>query len=189
MLRRIDAISMDIDTVDARITEMLSPYQDAIQRLDQIPGVGTRSAQELIAEVGLDMGAFPTAAQLVSWAKFAPIDSQSAGRSKTSTTGKGNPWLAAAMGETVASLSRTETFLGDRYRRLSRRRGKKRAIVAVGNSVLTIVWHLLSDPAAQFQDLGPDYYESKINKRRRQRDLVRQLEHLTGQRVTLQPAV
>jgi transposase len=189
MLRRIDAISMDIDTVDARITEMLSPYQDAIQRLDQIPGVGTRSAQELIAEVGLDMGAFPTAAHLVSWAKFAPIDSQSAGRSKTSTTGKGNPWLAAAMGETVASLSRTETFLGDRYRRLSRRRGKKRAIVAVGNSVLTIVWHLLSDPAAQFQDLGPDYYESKINKRRRQRDLVRQLEHLTGQRVTLQPAV
>ena len=69
-----------------------------------------------------------------------------------------------------------------------RRRGKKRAIVAVGNSVLTIVWHLLSDPATQFQDLGPDYYESKVNKQRRQRDLVRQLEHLTGQRVTLQPA-
>ena len=67
--------------------------------------------------------------------------------------------------------SRTETFLSDRYRRLSRRRGKKRAIVAVGNSVLTIVWHLLSDPAAQFQDFGPDYYESKINRQRRQLDL------------------
>jgi hypothetical protein len=134
------------------------------------------------------MTVFPTAAHLVSWAKFAPIDAQSAGRSKTSTTGKGNPWLAAALGEVVASLSRTNTFLGDRYRRLSHRRGKKRAIVAVGNSVLTIVWQLLSKPTVRFQDLGPGYHESRINRRRRQRDLIRQLEHLTGQRVTLQPA-
>ena len=79
------------------------------------------------------------------------------------------------------ALSRTNTFLGDRYRRLARRRGKKRAIVAVGNSVLTIVWHLLSDPDARYHDLGPGYYESRINKQRRQRDLIRQLEHLTGQ--------
>jgi transposase len=134
------------------------------------------------------MTVFPTAAHLVSWAKFAPIDAQSAGRRKTSTTGKGNPWLAATLGEIAASLSRTDTFLGDRYRRLSRRRGKKRAIVAVGNSVLTSVWHLLSDPTTHFDDLGPGYHESRINKHRRQRDLVRQLEYLTGQRVTLQPA-
>jgi hypothetical protein len=134
------------------------------------------------------MTVFPTAAHLVSGATFAPIDAQSAGRSKTSTTGKGNPWLAATLGEVVASLSRTHTFLGDRYRRLSHRRGKKRAIVAVGNSVLTIVWHLLSDPTVRFHDLGPGYHESRINSRRRQRDLTRQLEHLTGQRVTLQPA-
>jgi hypothetical protein len=79
-------------------------------------------------------------------------------------------------------------LLGDRYRRLSHRRGKKRAIVAVGNSVLTIVWHLLSDPTVGFQDLGPGYHESRITSRRRQRDLIRQLEHLTSQRVTLQPA-
>ncbi|GAA1378343.1 hypothetical protein [Catellatospora chokoriensis] len=83
----------------------------------------------------------------------------------------------------VAEISRTNTFLGERYRRLARRRGKKRAIVALGNSVLTIVWHLLSDPNAHYQDLGPNYYESKISQRRRQRDLIRQLEHLTGQKV------
>ena len=85
-------------------------------------------------------------------------------------------------------MARTDTFLGDRYRRLARRRGRKRAIVAVGNSVLTIVWHLLADPDARYHDLGAGYHESKINKQRRQRDLVRQLEHLTGRKVTLRPA-
>src|SRR3954471_24052775 len=103
------------------------------------PGIGRRSAQELIAEIGVTMTVFPTAAHLVSWAKFAPIDKQSAGRAKTASTGKGNPWLAGALGEIVAGLARTNTFLSDRYRRLARRRGKKRAIVAVGNSVLTII--------------------------------------------------
>src|SRR6185312_7555306 len=102
-------------------------------------------------------------------------------------TGRGNPWLAGALGEIVAVLSRTSTFLGERYRRLARRRGKKRAIVAVGNSVLTIIWYLLADTEAHYQDLGPDYYQSKINARRRERELVRQLERLTGKKVTLEP--
>jgi transposase len=88
----------------------------------------------------------------------------------------------------VTAVSRTDTFLGDRYRRLARRRGRERAIVAVGNSVLTIVWHLLSDPDTRYRDLGAGHSKSKINKKRRQRDLVRQLEHLTGQKVTLHPA-
>jgi hypothetical protein len=100
-----------------------------------------RSAQEIIGEIGVNMAAFPTAAHLVSWAKFAPIAHQSAGKNKGVSTGKGNPWLAATIGEAVA-------FLGERYRRLVRRRGKKRAIVAVGNTMLTIIWHLLSDPDA-----------------------------------------
>ena len=88
----------------------------------------------------------------------------------------------------MVGLSRTGTFLSERYRRLARRRGKKRALVAVGNSVLTIVWHLLSDPQAHYRDLGADYHSTKINQRRRQRDLIRQLEHLSGQKVTLHPA-
>ena len=84
-------------------------------------------------------------------------------------------------------MTRTNTFLGERYRRLARRRGKKRAIVAVGNSVLTIIWHLLADPEARYHDLGSDYYQSKLNARRRERELVRQLEHLTGKKVNLEP--
>jgi len=132
-------------------------------------------------------GPLPTAAHLGSWAKFTPIDHQSAGTKKRGATGRGNPWLAGTLGEIVAALARTDTFLGERYRRLARRRGKHRAIVAVGNSVLTIVWHLLADPQARYQDLGPDFYWSQVNQRRRERDLVRQLEHLTGKKVILQP--
>jgi transposase len=187
MLRRIDTLAADIAELDTRIEQMIAPHTDAVNTLDEITGVGLRCAQEIIAELGVDMTVFPTAAHLVSWAKFSPIDATSAGRHKGNSTGKGNPWLAGTLGEVVAGISRTNTFLGERYRRLARRRGKKRAIVALGNSVLTIVWHLLSDPNTHYQDLGPNYYESKISQRRRQRDLIRQLEHLTGQKVTLQP--
>ncbi|MER5422176.1 hypothetical protein [Streptosporangium roseum] len=88
----------------------------------------------------------------------------------------------------MATTSRSDTFLGERYRRLARRRGRKRAIVAIGNSVLTVIWHLLSNPEARFIDLGPDFYQSRLATQRRERDLVRQLEHLTGKKVTLQPA-
>jgi transposase len=187
MLRRIDTLAADIAELDKKIEELIGPFSTAVEKLDEITGIGVRSAQEVIAEIGIAMAAFPTSAHLVSWAKFAPIEHQSAGTNKGASTGKGNPWLAATIGEAVAAVARTDTFLGERYRRLVRRRGKKRAIVAVGNSMLTIVWHLLSDPDARYHDLGPGYYESKISKQRRQRDLVRQLEHLTGSKVILQP--
>ncbi|MFI9437949.1 MULTISPECIES: IS110 family transposase [Streptosporangium] len=185
MLGRIDALSGDIAEVTARIEELIAPFAAAAERLDEITGVGVTSVQELIAEIGVNMAAFPTAGHLVSWAKFAPIDKNSAGKKKGGSTGKGNPWLAATLGEIVVVAGRTDTFLGARYRRLIRRRGKKRAIVALGNSILTIVWHLLSDPDVRYQDLGADFYESKINRQRRERDLVRQLERLTGKKVTL----
>ena len=93
------------------------------------------AAQELIGEIGVDMSHFPTAGHLVSWAKFAPIDKKSAGKGTAGATGKGDPWLAGTLGEIVAGLARTDTFLGERCRRLVRRRCKSRAIVAVGNSV------------------------------------------------------
>jgi len=146
MLRRIDALAADIAELDSKIEELIAPFAQAVAKLDEITGIGLRSLQELIAELGVDMAVFPTAAHLVSWAKFAAIDARSAGRKKSNSTSKGNPWLAGALGEVVAGLARTNTFLGVRYRRLVRRRAKKRTIVAVGNSVLTIIWHLLSDP-------------------------------------------
>jgi hypothetical protein len=95
----------------------------------------------------------------VSWAKFAPTARQSAGKSKPGATGKGNPWLSGALGEAAIGAARTKTFLGARYHRLARRRGKRRALVAVGNSILTIAHRLLSDPAARFSDLGPDWHD------------------------------
>jgi transposase len=187
MLDRIDGLTARIGEVTARIDEQIAPYARAVEQLDEIPGVGVTSAQELIAELGVDMTRFPTAGHLVSWAKFAPIDRSSAGKKKGSSTGKGNPWLAATLGEIIAAAARTDTFLGERYHRIARRRGKRRAIVAVGNSVLTIVWNLLSDPGASYYDLGHGYYQARTDSRHRERDLIRRLERLTGKTVTLQP--
>jgi transposase len=188
MLDRIDDITRQAAELTARIEEQIAPFADAAARLDEIPGVGRTGAQELIAEIGVDMTRFPDAAHLVSWAKFAPIDKNSAGKKKTASTGKGNPWLGATIGEIISAAARTDTFLAERYQRIARRRGKRRAIVAVGNSVLTIIWHLLADPQASYRDLGPGYCESRISAQRRQRNLIRQLERLTGQRAALQPA-
>jgi transposase len=187
MLERIDDLTARIDELTDTIEEAVAPYAAQIACLDEVTGIGTTAAQDLIAELGVDMSMFPTAAHLVSWAKFAPQARQSAGKAKQATTGKGNPWLAGTLGEIVATASRTNTFLAERYRRLVKHRGKKRAIVAVGNSVLTIIWHLLSDPDARYHDLGPDFYQSRINPQRQQHNLVRQLERLTGQTVTLTP--
>lgn len=189
MLDHIDMLTAQVETVGDRIEDVIAPFSHHVERFDEITGVGITAAQELIAEIGVDVTRFPGAAHLVSWAKFAPIDHNSAGRKRGGSTGKGNPWLAGTLGEIVASVARTDTFLGDRYRRLARRRGKNRAIVAVGNSVLTIIWHLLADPEARYHDLGSNFYQTKVNTRRRERDLVRQLEHLTGKKVTLEAAV
>ncbi len=187
MLDRIDDLTARIGQVTGRIEDQIAPYARAVSQLDEIAGVGVISAQELIAEIGPDMTRFPTSGHLASWAKFAPIDRSSAGKAKGGSTGKGNPWLAATLGEIVTAAARTDTFLGERYHRLARRRGKRRAMVAIGNSVLTIIWHVLSDPDASYQDLGPGYYDTRPGRQHRERDLIRKLEHLTGQHVTLQP--
>jgi transposase len=158
-----------------------------VDKLDEIPGVGTTAARVIIAEVGVDMSRFPTPAHLASWARFAPGVKESAGKNKgKGTTGHGNRYLARVLGEAAVSAGKTNTFLGERYRRLARRRGKKRAIVALGRSILVIVWHLLSDPQARFHDLGPDFYDNHIGPERKKRNHIRQLEAL-GYKVTLEP--
>jgi transposase len=188
MLGRIDQASADIATLEAKIEEQIAPFQQAAERLDEITGVGRTAAHVIIAEIGLDMGRFPTPAHLASWARYAPGVKQSAGKAKgNSATGHGNPYLARVLGEAAVSAGRTNTFLGERYRRIARRRGKKRAIVAVGRSILIIVWQLLADPDARFCDLGPDHYDTRSNADRAKRTHIRQLEAL-GYKVTLEPA-
>jgi transposase len=188
MLHRIDAISADIAAVQARIDAQIVPFAQAVARLDEIPGVGLTAAQTIIAEVGIDMARFPTAAHLASWARFAPGVTESAGRKKGNAgTGHGNRYLARALGEAAVGAARTDTFLGERYRRIARRRGKNRAIVAIGRSILVITWTLLSDEETHFIDLGPDYYASRTNPERKVRQHVRELQAL-GYTVTLNPA-
>jgi transposase len=188
MLARIDGIDADIAAVDNQIEAYLAPFAAAAARLDEIPGIGPVAAAIIIAEVGVDMSRFPTAGHLCSWAKFSPGISSSAGKTKgTGSTGHGNRYLARVLGETAVVAGRSDTFLGERYRRIARRRGKKRAIVAVGRSILVIVWHLLADGDTRFTDLGSDHYTKHINPDTKKRNHIRQLEAL-GYTVTLTPA-
>jgi transposase len=185
MLDNIDRLSEQIAALDRTIEQAIAPFAQQVAQLDQITGVGVAAAQELIAEVGVDMGRFPSAAHLVSWAKFCPQTHESAGRKKPKGRGKGNPWLAATLGNIVATAARGDSFLGARYRRIAKRRGNQKAIVATGNSVLHIVYHLLADPNASFVDLGGDHYRSRINQERRARSLASQLQAATGQRIMI----
>lgn len=183
MLDNNDRLTAQIARLDALIEEAVTPFGQQLAQLTEIHGIGTVAAQELLAEIGADMSRFPTAAHLVSWAKFCPQTHESAGTRRSKGHGKGNPWLAATLGNSVAVIARSDTFLGARYRRLARRRGKQKAIVAVGNSLLTHIWHLLSNPQAHYTDLGADHYQAKINKERRARDLARALQAVTGQTI------
>ena len=185
MLQRTEALTGQIEALTGRIEEVIAPFAAQVAQLDEIPGIGVTGAQELIAEIGVDMTRFPSAGHLVSWAKCAPKARQSAGRSKPGTTGKGNPWLASALGEAAIGAARTKTFPGSRYHRLARRRGKQRALAAAGNSILTIAYHLLSDPDARFTDLGPDWHD-RLTPIRRKRQLITELERLSGKKVLLQ---
>jgi transposase len=185
MLDNIDRLSEQVGLLDTKIGQAISPFARQVAQLDEITGVGVVAAQELIAEVGVDMGRFPSAAHLVSWAKFCPQTHESAGKKKAKGRGKGNPWLAGTLGNIVATAARTDSFLGARYRRIAKRRGSQKAIVATGNSVLVIVYHLLADPAASFVDVGGDHYQSRINHDRRARSLASQLQAVTGQRIVI----
>jgi transposase len=156
------------------------------ERLAEIPGIGLPTAHAIIAEIGVDVAAFPTPGHLASWAGLAPKTRESAGRAKPSRTAKGNRYLAGALGQVVLALARTQTFYGARYRRIRASRGPQKAIVAVSRSVLTTIWHLLHDPNARYHDLGPDYYQRRKDTRKQAAGHIKRLERL-GFQVTLTP--
>jgi transposase len=187
MLAAIDHYTAQIEELTAKIEELTEPCLHQIDQLDAVHGTGRISAQDVIAEIGTDMTVFPSAPHLVSWARWCPQVAQSGGKHKGSNaTGRGNPYLSAALGEITISAGRTPSFLGAKYRRLVKRMPKKKALVATGNSVLTIFYALLSDPDASYHDLGPDYYEQRMHVRRQARNHVRSLERL-GYKVTIEP--
>jgi transposase len=186
MLVTIDHYTTQIEALTARIEKLAEPYLHQITQLDAVHGIGQVCAQDIIAEIGTDMAVFPTPGHLVSWAKWSPQVRQSAGKRKGSNaTGRGNPYLGAALGEAAISAGNTQSFLGAKYRRLTRRMPKKKALVATGNSMLTTIHALLSDPDATYTDLGADYYERRMHARRQARTHVKSLERL-GYKVTIE---
>ena len=159
----------------------------AVTRLAEIPGVSEQLAAAIIAETGLDMTRFLTAAHLVSWAGLCRVASQSGPRTRGGKKGHGNAYLRSSLGQAATGSARTATFLGERYGRITRRRGKAKAQVAVARSILVIIWHLLADPAARYTDLGPDYVASRTDRDKKIRNHVRGLRAM-GLEVTLTPA-
>jgi transposase len=173
MLERIDRVSAEIDALTAVIEQLLAPYEEQLQQAESMPGWGRRSAQDAIAETGVDMTRFRTGAHLSSWAGRTPLDNQSGKRTGRARHKKGNRYLAAITGETAIAAGKTQTREGARYRRIARRRGKPKAQVALGNTQLKVFHKLLSSPGTRYEDLGADYYE-------RQRDVRRQIAHHVG---------
>ncbi len=176
LLDQIDALTAQIGKLTTRIEELIAaipaaqgidadgttgpaaghgegaPVLPAVGRLDEVTGIGRDAAQVIIAEIGLHMSVFPTPGHLVSWAKISPRTVQSGPRSRAGHTGKGNPYLKGILGEAAAAAAKTDTFLGERYRRLVKRRGKLKALVAIARSILVIVWHLLADRTARYSE-------------------------------------
>ena len=200
LLDQVDALNAQIGKLTTRIGELIAAIQSAqgvgadgttgpaagtspgapvlpaAARLDEVTGIGLDGAQAIIAEIGLDMSRFPAAAHLVSWAKLSPRTIQSGTSSRSGRTGKGNPYLKGILGEAAAAAARTGTFPGERYRRIAKRRGKLKALVAVARSILVIIWNLLASPAARHHDLGSGYHASRTDTGKKVRNHIRQLE-------------
>jgi transposase len=186
-LSHIDALDEAIERVSAEIAERVHPFEVEIERLDAVPGMGRRTAEALVAEMGTDMTRFPTAAHLASWAGMCPGNHESAGKQQTGKTRSGNKWLKAALVEAAQAVARTRgTYLAAQYRRLAARRGKQKATVAVGHSLLVIAYQLLAH-GHEYDDLGANYFDER-DRQLVQRRLVRRLEDL-GYRVNLEPLV
>jgi transposase len=181
----LEFLESQIGRLDRRIEELMRPFQEAVRLLPTIPGVGQRTAENVLAETGFDMRVFLSADHLASWTGICPGNNESAGKRRSGKTPKGNVWLRRALCEAAWAASRTKnTYLSAMYRRLASRRGKKRAIVAVAHSILTAVYHMLSR-SMTYQELGPGHFD-QLQPERITRYLVHRLEKL-GHKVKLEP--
>ena len=178
MLARIDRIDADIAALTAVIEQLLAPHEEQLQQAESMPGWGRRAAQDVLAETGADMTRFPTGGHLASWAGRTPLDSQSGSRAGRARHRHGNRYVAAVTGETAVAAGKTQTREGARHRRISRRRGRAKAIVATGNTQMRVYHKLLSSPGTRYEDLGWDYYE-------RERNTARQVSHHIGKLASL----
>ena len=185
LMDHLDYLDRQIAAFDKRIEVLMRPFQEAIARLMTMPGVGLLTAQNVLAEIGTDMSRFPTDQHLASWAAMCPGNRESAGKRKSGHTNHGNRWLRTALVQAAWAASHSKkTYLAAQYRRLAGRRGKKRAIVAVGHTMLVMMYHMLRD-GVEYQELGPDYLD-KLQPLRLTTYLVKRLESL-GHQVKLTP--
>ena len=185
MIEDLDHVGTKIRRVEETIQQQMRPFQSAVNRWLTVPGIKHRLAWILVAEVGPTVEAFPSAADMVSWAGVCPGNNQTAGKRKSGTTGAGNPWLRRALCEAAWAASKTKgTYLQAQFRRLAALRGPKRALIAVASSILIAGYYMLQR-ATTYQDLGHDYFDKRNTVRATHR-LVKRLEAL-GHRVILEP--
>jgi transposase len=184
-LDHVEQLERSIAELDMAVDQVIAPFARARDRLDTITGVGKRAAEGIIAEIGVDMSVFPSAAHLASWAGRCPGNNITGGKRRSGRTTKGNVWLGDVLVECAWAAARSrDTYLAAQFWRLARRIGKKKAAMAVGHSILVIAWHLLTDDC-DYADLSGDYFVRRDADRARQR-AVAQLQAL-GYQVTLQP--
>jgi len=186
LLAHIDYLAATESRLDTRVDELIDPFVAARDLLTTIPGIGKRNAEIIIAEIGTDMGCFPTAAHLASWAGVCPGNNESAGKHRTGKTRKGNPWLESALIEAGWRAARIKgCSMQVRFWRIAKRRGSEKAAMAIAHHLLVVIWHVLAEHAT-YNEMGPDYLARFDNPTRRQRQLVHQLEQL-GLKVTIEP--
>ena len=190
-LAHIDHLDAGIARLDSRVGEVVAPFSDQLRRLQTIPGVGRRTAEVIIAEMGVDMTRFPTAGHLASWVGLCPGQHEPAGKSRSGRARKGNAHLRSALCEAAwAGVRKNDTYLGAQFRRFQRRFGKKaegKAIFACAHTLIVMAWHVLAEADAVYEDLGADWFTRRDDGATHTRRLVRQLEKL-GHHVTLTPA-
>lgn len=176
-LRHLTFLDEEIKRLDMEVAARMRPFEEEMQRLDDIHGIGRRAVEEILTEIGVDMTRFPDAAHLASWAKVCPGNNESAGKHKSGKTGHGNPWLRSILVQASWSAARTKgTYLSALYHRLAARRGAKRAIIAVAHAILTIIYSMLRNHT-YYRELGDKYFDN-LNRESVIRRAVHRLESL-----------